>query len=64
MWQRRVRCDDHRNVASRIALKVRIAAPACTPGSKYSYVRLPQVAHYSSEVSWVLTAKVITPKPL
>ena len=33
-------------------------------GMKCSYARLPQVANYNDEVSWVAPTRVMRPKPL
>ena len=60
----RVRCDVHRGVAGHAGLIACITAHACTARSKYSYARVPQVADYNSEVSWIIPARVIRPKAL
>ena len=54
----------HREMARRAALMVRSAASACKNGKEGSYARLPQVANYNSEVSWVVPTTVIRPKTL
>ena len=55
--------DGQRDVTGRAGLMVSRTAPV-HEGRQGCFTRLPRVAAYNSEVSWVVPTRVIRPKPL
>ena len=55
--------DGQRDVTGRAGLMVTVLPP-CMRVGQGCFTRLPRVAAYNSEVSWVVPTRVIRPKPL
>ena len=63
--QRQTGCDGQRNVTGRAGLKVSRTAPVHEVRQEmWCLARLPRVAAYYNEMSWVVPTRVIRPKPL